>query len=193
MSEKDKNKFDKLEYEIDIPQLLLHSRNILLHGTIDVNMGKRVCEDLIGLNEINNEPIGLWINSVGGSVDCGFAIIDTIFGLASPVYTFINGAASSMGALISLAGSKRVITEHSYWMIHDLWIDSGGDWVGKEEARMSQYIKPRRKMMEKYIKSRTCLTNDDIEKSKNTELHLWANEAKAKGVVDFIARKRKNK
>ena len=193
MSKKDNKKFEELKFEIDIPQLLLHSRNILLHGAIDVNMTKRICEDLLGLNELSNEPIALWINSIGGSVDCGFSIIDTILGLSSPVYTFINGAACSMGALISIAGSKRVMTEHSYWMIHDLWVEGSGEWAGKEEARMSQYMKPRRKMMEKFIKSRTRLTNNDIEKSKITELHLWAKEAKEKGVVDFIAKKRRRK
>ena len=63
MSKKDKNKFDELEYEIDIAQLLLHSRNVFLHGTIDMSMSRRMCEDLLGLYQLSNEPIALWINS----------------------------------------------------------------------------------------------------------------------------------
>ena len=197
MSKKNNKKFDELEYEIDIPQLLLHSRNILLHGTIDVNASKRICEDLLGLDQLSNDPIALWINTRGGSIDCGFSIIDTMLGLKAPVYTIICGSESSVGALISIIGSKRVMTEHSFWMIHDMTTGCypDGEYFAKIKATMDQHYSPMWEMIKKHLKNNTNLTNDELELAKNTELHLMAKEAKKKGIVDAIVKypKRKKK
>jgi len=191
--EKDKN-LGKLELDFDVSQLLLHTRNIVLHGAIDANVSKRICEDLIGLDLAGDEPISLWINSPGGSSDCGFAIIDTMLGLDSPVHTFICGTASSMGALIALAGDKRAMTEHSSWMIHDLSASySDGEYVGKIEARMDDYFKPHRSMIRKYLKSRSNLIDEDILKSEHSELNYDAKQCKAKGIIHTITRAKRKK
>ena len=53
--------------------------------------------------------IKLRINSYGGSVFAGMAIIDTIRNLRSEVHTYIDGAAASAATIISVAGKKRFI------------------------------------------------------------------------------------
>jgi len=189
-------KFDteELKFEIEVPQLLLHSRNIILHGDIDATMSKRICEDLLALDQINNTPIGIWISTTGGSVGQGWAIIDIIFGLSSPVYTFICGQAGSMGAIIALAGERRVMTENSTWMFHDLYT-GGCDGIKGNEiiARSENYYKKMQIHTENFIKERTNLTDDDLTKARHGELWLWANECKKKGIIHVIAKKNKGK
>lgn len=186
------NKVKQLEYEIDVPQLLLHSRNILLHGAIDCNVSRRICEDLLALDQVETKPIGLWINSAGGSLQDGWAIIDTIEGLSSPVYTFLTGRACSTGALIALAGERRAITRHSCWMIHDLTYGySDQEYVQKIKDNLSNFLVKAEKMIEDYVCEKTELTRREVRKARNGELWLWADECLEKGVVHAIATERK--
>ena len=64
--------------------------------------------------------IKLHINSFGGSVFAGLAIIDTIRRLKSEVHTYIDGAAASAATIISVAGKKRYIGKNSFMLIHQL-------------------------------------------------------------------------
>lgn len=64
--------------------------------------------------------IKLRINSFGGSVFAGLAILDTIRNLKSEVHTYIDGAAASAATIISVAGKKRYIGKNSLMLIHQL-------------------------------------------------------------------------
>lgn len=64
--------------------------------------------------------IKLHINSFGGSVFAGLAILDTIRRLKSEVHTYIDGAAASAATIISVAGKKRYIGKNSFMLIHQL-------------------------------------------------------------------------
>lgn len=180
------NENESCNLEIDIDQLLLHSRDLFLYGGIDMIKAEKICKELLGLSQLNDKPIGIWINSYGGCVEAGFSIINTIFGLSCPVYTFINGNASSMAALISIAGEKRVMMNYSSWMIHDGSANWGDEYTKKIEERLVQYYIPQWKRMKQYIKSRTFLTDQELEKSRIGELRIWPDKAKEKGIVDEV-------
>lgn len=76
------------------------------------------------------EPIEILINTVGGSVYDGLALISLIESMKEQGYiikTINMRKAFSMGFIISLVGSERIAYRHSFYMFHD--ISSG--WVGK--------------------------------------------------------------
>ena len=52
----------------------------------------------------NRKPIIIYINSPGGSVTCGYGLIDAIIRSKRPVYTVNLAECYSMGFLIFLAG-----------------------------------------------------------------------------------------
>lgn len=185
-------RFPELEFEIDTEQILLHSRNVLLHGEVSAQSSKEICEKLLVLDYVEKNPIGLWVNCTGGSIGCGFSIIDTIMGLKSPVYTFICGYSSSMGSLIALAGDRRMMTENSIWMFHDLtaFINNGEEYGDKLIARCEDYYKLLQLRIEKYLKKRTRLTERDLHKARTKELWLFPEECKRKGIVDVVAKRR---
>jgi len=104
--------------------VLLSHRIIFLSEEINTHTANRIISQLL-LLEANDqkEPIDLYINSPGGSVSDGLAIVDTIQCIRAPVSTICIGLAASMGAWILAAGKKgrRFATPNAEIMIHQLF------------------------------------------------------------------------
>lgn len=106
-------------------------RNLLLSNRISQNSVKDVIESIFEINEDDQRkeelyrdwertPILLFINSYGGSVYDGLALIDVIKHSKTPVHTICVGSCMSMAFWIWLAGAKRLIGERATLMFHDL-------------------------------------------------------------------------
>jgi ATP-dependent Clp protease, protease subunit len=110
----------------DPVSLNLEKRIILLFGPIDHTAAYGVVSALLALDELSHEPIQLVINSEGGSVSDGFAIIDTMKHVESEVITIVNGVAYSMGAVIASSGDKRLAMPHSDFLLHQVLVSQAG-------------------------------------------------------------------
>ena len=94
-----------------------------------------------GLKGFPGRRITIYINSGGGSVGAGFAMMESIYKVkrefSIPVDTVILGYAYSMGAIIAQAGDKRSMGFFSTMMLH------GGTWaiVGEDQKIFSDYQK----------------------------------------------------
>ena len=75
----------------------------------------------------------LRINSYGGSLFAGLAVLDTIRNLKSEVYTYVDGAAASAATIISIAGKKRFTGKHSMMLIHQLSAGNYGRYSELED------------------------------------------------------------
>lgn len=118
------------EERFDWDYELSKSRVVLLTGEIGEDTVHQVCTKLTILDDKNPEyededgnvyrkPIWLYINSYGGSIYDGLAVIDTMRSLRSPVFTVVRGKAMSMGAAIAALGDRRFATPHSRIMFHE--------------------------------------------------------------------------
>lgn len=97
----------KGERSYDIYSRLLKDRIVFIGGGINDEIANLVVAQLLFLqNEDPKLDIHMYINSPGGSVTAGLAIIDTMRYVAPDVCTYIFGQAASMGSLISCAGNK---------------------------------------------------------------------------------------
>jgi len=97
----------KGERSYDIYSRLLKDRIVFIGGGIGDEIANLVVAQLLFLqNEDPKLDIHMYINSPGGSVTAGLAIIDTMRYVAPDVCTYIFGQAASMGSLISCAGTK---------------------------------------------------------------------------------------
>ena len=90
--------------------------------------------------------IKLHINSFGGSLFAGMAVVDTIRNLKSDVHTYIDGAAASAATIISVVGKKRYIGKNSMMLIHQLSTSAYGKFSELEDdmennKRLMQSIK----------------------------------------------------
>lgn len=109
------------ERAFDIYSRLLKERIIFIGTAIDDNVANVVIAQLLFLeSEDNKKDITIYVNSPGGSVSAGLAIIDTMNFIKPDVSTMCTGMAASMGAMILMSGArgKRYILPHSEVMIH---------------------------------------------------------------------------
>ena len=88
------------ERSYDIYSRLLKDRIIFLSGEINDETANTIVSELLYLDSINHNDISLYINSPGGSITSGMAIMDTMNYIKSPVSTICIGMAASMAAFL---------------------------------------------------------------------------------------------
>lgn len=133
---------------------------------------------------IEPSPIKLFITSPGGLIYQAFMVIDTISSMKVPVHTICKGMVASAGTLISLAGKKRFITEHSYMLIHQL---RSGHW-GKFSEMKDDYDNSKNLMedIKKYYVKRTKMNGDELDEQLKHDIAWNADKCLEKGLVDEI-------
>jgi len=99
-------------------------RILNLNGVITGDTSPR--QLLRALDTLSQEPIKLFITSVGGDLDSTFLLYDTIKMIQSPVIT-IGDYCASAAAIILAAGSKRYLSPHAKVMLHLPAGQMGGD------------------------------------------------------------------
>jgi ATP-dependent Clp protease protease subunit len=173
--------------KIDLTQILLQNRQVFLYGQIDDEQALNIVRELIALDKLNQNPIALYINSPGGYNCAGWAIIDTIKGLRTPVITMVMGKACSMAGLVFLAGAVKIMTEHSVWMAHDMAGGISPDYTTKVLDR-AKWLETEQAKVFAYLRIHTKLSEAEIEKAKRGELWLSAKECQVKGITDKLVK-----
>ena len=165
-----------------------------LSGEIDDQLAVGMCSvlrhiDGLGAKWNSAPPIILFINSPGGEVRAGFAIIDCIRGLESPLVTWVQGAAYSMACYVAMAGipEGRVVSPHSMLMIHEA---SGGFW-GKhtESLDFKEAMDKEMDLLVNHIAKCTGQRRPTVRRDLKRDHYLTAKEALAygkKGIADKI-------
>lgn len=106
-------------------------RELLLSDRVSQSSVKSIIDSIMEINEDDRQkediylnwerlPIKLFINSYGGNVYDGLALIDIIKHSKTPVHTICIGSCMSMAFWIWLAGAKRLVGERSTLMFHDI-------------------------------------------------------------------------
>ena len=109
------------ERSFDIYSRLLRDRIVMINGEIEPQMATAVVAQLLFLESENpNADISLYINSPGGDVASGWAIMDTMNYIKSPVSTIGMGLVASMASVLLAAGEKgkRFALPNAEIMIH---------------------------------------------------------------------------
>ena len=182
---KKKLKNKRIKAKIDIDQTLLRSRQVFLFEDINSHSAKEIVKQLIVLDKIKVAPIAMYINSPGGCLSDGFAIIDVIQGIHSPIITFITGEACSMAGLISIAGQRRIMSKTAIWMAHDIRTWQAGR--ATEIIDRTEFLKEEQKKVFGFLSKYTKLSKAEIDKAIRGELWLNAEDCLKKGIIDKIA------
>lgn len=177
-------KEDKYTHEYYI-KLLHKNRTILLYDEINNITAEIICSQIKGMNLLDDKkPITIEINSPGGNINDGLAILDCIQASKAPIYTIVTGEAASMGGILSVAGTKRFITKNAVWMMHSS-AAAIGDYIQHVQDRTTFILKLEQKM-NTLLKKKTKLNMHQMRQIKNGELWLFAEEARQYGIVDKI-------
>ena len=169
-----------------LEEKILETRTILLFGEISQKSAREVCQKLILLSALNDNPIKLIINSQGGHVEAGDTIHDMIKFVKPKVKILGTGWVASAGALIYVAVpvEQRFSLQNTRYMLHQ---PSGG--VGGQATDISieavEILKMRDRLNNLFAKQ----TGQPVERiEKDTDRNFWmsAEEAKAYGLVGKI-------
>ncbi len=175
------------ERAFDIYSRLLKERIVFLSGPIDDISANTLIAQLLFLDaEDSKADIQLYINSPGGSVSAGLAIMDTMNHIRSDVSTICVGLAASMGAVILSAGKKgkRFILPHSEVMIHQPW--GGAQGQASDIEITAKHILKTRETLNKILAKNTGQKLSTIEKDTDRDFFMSSKEAVKYGIVDKI-------
>lgn len=176
------------ERAYDIYSRLLKERVIFLTGPIDDDVANIIIAQLLFLqSEDSKKDISLYINSPGGSVTAGLAILDTMNHIKPDVSTMCVGLAASAASVILSAGAKgkRFALPNSEVMIHQPWAEGLGGQATDIEIRAKHIIKTR-EILNKILSKNSGQPLSQIEKDVDRDFFMTADEAKKYGIVDKI-------
>ena len=175
------------ERAYDIYSRLLKERIIFLGTEVDDTVANLVIAQLLFLeSEDPNKDIKLYINSPGGSVYAGLAMLDTMNAVKPDVSTICVGMAASMGAVLLSAGvkGKRFALPNSKIMIHQGSAGFSGT-PSDIEITAREVLKSRQKLDE-ILAERTGKSVEEVHKDTDRDYWMDAAEAKAYGLIDSI-------
>lgn len=180
------------ERAYDIYSRLLNERIVFLGGPIDDGMANVVIAQLLHLAHTDpKKDIHLYINSPGGSVSAGLAILDTMNFIKPDVSTICVGMAASMGAVLLSAGAKgkRFALPNSEIMIHQVLGGTEGQASDIEIA--AKHILRVKQDLIKILSKNTGKSPTVIEKDMDRDNWMTSVEAKAYNLVDEVLTKSK--
>ena len=179
------------ERAYDIYSRLLKERVIFMVGPVNDQMANLIVAQLLFLESENpDKDISFYINSPGGSVTAGMAIYDTMQFIKPDVSTLCVGMAASMGAFLLSAGvkGKRFTLPNSRVMIHQ---PSGGAQGQASDIEIhARDILKTRDQLNRIMATNTGQTVEKIERDTERDYFMFAEEAKAYGLVDQVLAKR---
>src|SRR5271154_4566022 len=184
--EKEEKEKKEKEPKSRLEEKFLETRTILLFGEISQKSAREVCEKLILLSALNDEPIKLIINSQGGHVEAGDTIHDMLTFVKPKVKILGTGWVASAGALIyvSVPLEDRFSLPNTRFMLHQ---PSGG--VGGQATDISIEAQEILKMRERLNKIFSVQTGQPVEKiERDTDRNFWmsAEEGRDYGLVGKV-------
>ncbi len=181
----EKSQFGERAY--DIYSRLLRENIIFLAGEIDDDTANIVIAQLLFLqSEDPKKDISLYINSPGGYIHSGMAILDTMNHIKNDVSTVCVGMAASMASVILSSGTKgkRYILPYAEVMIHQP--HGGAQGQASDIEIGAKHILKNREILNKILAKNTGQSLSKIEKDMDRDFFMSAEEAKKYGIVDKI-------
>lgn len=177
------------ERAFDIYSRLLRDR-IIFVPEINQDTANLIVAQLLFLEaEDSKKPIQMYINSGGGSITAGLAIIDTMYHIKPEVHTICIGVAASMGAVILSQGAKgkRFTLPNSEIMIHQASI--GVEGQASNIVITAEFIIKMQNKLYKMLAESTGKSVEQIEKDADRDYWMSSDVALKYGIIDEIIEK----
>ena len=177
------------ERAYDIYSRLLKDRIVMVQGQVEDTMANAIVAQLLFLDaQDNTKDIYMYINTPGGSVSAGLAIVDTMNFIKSPVQTIVMGVAASMGTIIASSGTKgkRFMLPNAEYMIHQPMGGTGGGTQQTDMAIAAQHLLKTRERLEQILADNSNRTLEQIHKDAERDYWMTAEETLEYGFIDAI-------
>lgn len=161
-------------------------RRIYITDIITDTLAAEVCCQINQLASMDNDDITLWIQSPGGSVTAGLAIIDAMAVCGCDIRTIVMGGAASMGAILASSGTKgkRYIGANAEMMIHQAHGGVSGQTT--DILRTANHIQRINHRIYTILARNTGKSIDRISIDCDRDYFLDAEESIKYGLADYI-------
>ncbi|HEX6271873.1 MAG TPA: ATP-dependent Clp protease proteolytic subunit [Polyangiaceae bacterium] len=166
---------------------LLKDRIIFLGSEIDDFVANVVVAQLLFLESDDpDKEITLYINSPGGIVYSGLAILDTMQHVKNPVSTVCVGMAASMGAVLLAAGQRgrRFALPNARIMIHQP--HGGAQGQATDIELQAREVKHLRDVVAGVLASACRRSHEDVIRDFDRDRFMSASAAKEYGLIDDV-------
>lgn len=180
------------------------NREFLINKNITAENVEAIIKGILEINRYDEKqeeknsnyirkPIKVIVDSYGGHIYCGTALIGIIDSSETPVHTYCYGKAMSMGFAIFASGHKRFAHRLATFMYHDAGSAYGGttEQIRQDIAQLQNWVDH----MEEYILSLTNLPRRKLEEVRRMkqDWFMFAEEAMSYGLVDELIESKRNK
>ena len=184
----------KGERSYDIYSRLLKDRIIMLSEDVNPASANVIIAEMLFLeSEDLDKEIHFYINSPGGSIVDGMAIVDTMNYIKCPVSTICVGMAASMGSVLLACGEKgkRYATPNSEVLIHQPLIGGHGLSGQTTDIKIhTDHLVKTREKMNKLLSEKTGQPIEKIMADTERDFYMSAEEALQYGLIDGILDRR---
>ena len=170
----------------DVADEMLMSREVHFVGEVSDESVNDLILELMYLERIDSkQPITMYINSPGGSVNSGMALYDVMKSISCPIRTVCMGMAASMSAVIFASGDEREMLPHSRVMIHDPLVQrTGGSALSLKS--ISEDLMETREIIATVLAEHTGRTMEEIYECTAKDTYFRAKEAIEFGLCDRV-------
>jgi ATP-dependent Clp protease, protease subunit len=176
------------ERAFDIYSRLLKENIIFLGTPIDDNVANLVMAQMLFLAaEDPEKDISLYINSPGGSITAGLAILDTMNLVEPDIVTYCIGQAASMAAVLLASGTKgkRFTLPHSRILIHQPSMSGLAGQATDIDIYAREILRMRQSLNE-ILSRATGQAMEKIERDVDRDYIMDPEQALGYGIVDRI-------
>ena len=179
------------ERAYDIYSRLLKDRIIMVQGPVEDGMANAIVAQLLFLDAQGHDDIYMYINTPGGSVSAGLAIVDTTNFIKSDVQTIVMGVAASMGTIIASSGAKgkRSMLPNAEYMIHQPMGGTGGGTQQTDMAIAAEHLLKTRHNLEQILADNSGQPLDKVHADAERDNWMSAQETLDYGFIDTIVSK----
>lgn len=168
----------------------LSERKIFLTGEITEDLANKFVMQMMYLVSASSDPINIYLNSPGGTVDAGLVIYDIIQSCDGkvPVNIYCIGMAASMGAVILASGQKgrRFVLPHSRIMIHEVRIDGGLSGTVTSIKKAAESMEQTNAIAAEILAKHTGKSLEEIYEATSFDNYMTPEEAKTFGLCDEV-------
>lgn len=166
---------------------MFRDREVQCMGDIDEDLTNSLCLQLRYLQRSDPKaPITMLINSPGGQLMSGLAILDVMRAGTCPIRTVCLGMAASMAAILFMAGSQRDMLPHSQVLVHDPLVDGGVGGSALTVKALSDNLLRMRSMMAKVIAECCGKSVEEVLRVTAHDTFFEAADAVAWGIADRV-------
>ena len=178
------------ERAYDIYSLLLKERIVFLGTPIDDQVANSIVAQLLFLDrEDPDRDVSIYVNSPGGMIYAGLAILDTMNLIRADVSTIAVGVTASMGTVLLASGTKGKRYALPNATIHMHQALGGGSGQASDVRIQAKELDRNNDKIRQILADATGQPMERIVTDTDRDIYMTADEAKTYGLIDELLSK----